>query len=156
MTTQIATIGDNNPPSDEEILREKLEGDNADLISRVDALLDSFTRAPEVVDATNAGATGDFIKQLTGADKEADTRRVAAKEPYLSGGRTVDGFFKAFASKLMDAKKTMEQRLNIHLRAVAEEERRKREEEAVSSAKKRKRRSVRPLKGWPHYGPKMT
>jgi len=130
MDGKIAQTGHNGPPADEDILRQSLLETNGDLVSRVDALMDSMTRTPEVVDASNAGAVGDFIKQLTGANKESDSRRKATKEPYLAGGRTVDGFFKSLDSKLLDAKKKMENRLDVHLRAVAEAERKQREEEA--------------------------
>ena len=123
-------IGHNNPPTDEDILRDTLVENNVDLVDRVEALMDSMTRTPAVVGADNAGAVGDFIKQLSAANKEATARRVATKEPYLAGGRVVDGFFKGLGGKVEDAKKDMEARLNIHLRVVAAEERAAREEEA--------------------------
>tara|TARA_R110000868_G_scaffold350642_4_gene611924 strand:+ start:639 stop:1226 length:588 start_codon:yes stop_codon:yes gene_type:complete len=114
-------IGHNNPPTDENILRDTLVENNVDLVDRVEALMDSMTRTPAVVGADNAGAVGDFIKQLSAANKEATARRVATKEPYLAGGRVVDGFFKGLGGKVEDAKKDMEARLNIHLRVVAAE-----------------------------------
>jgi hypothetical protein len=136
----VAQIGDNLPPADADPLRERLQADHAPLCDRAADLLAAAERAPETVDDDNAGDVGDFIKQIAGHMKTLDVARVAEKEPYLAGGRNVDGFFKPMVDKLKQAKTMVEARLNKHLRAKAEEERRRREEEARRQAEEEARR----------------
>ncbi len=122
-------IGDNMPPPDADPLRDRLTTDYVDQIERRDELLAGAERVPEDIEnEATAQKTGDFIKQLSGAAKNANASRIAEKEPYLAGGRGVDGFFKAITEPLADAKKDIESRLNIFLRAKAVAERRAREE----------------------------
>lgn len=126
----IAEPGHNQPPLDADPLRERLQSDHEALCSRVEELLAAVERVPDEVTEATAGKVSDFIKQLTGHVKLLDTTRVGEKEPYLAGGRNVDGFFKPLTDSLDGAKRLVEGRLNIFLRQKAEEERRRREEEA--------------------------
>lgn len=128
--------GDNRPPADADPLRERLTEDHADLLKRRDELLAASERVPATVNnEETAKKVGDFIKQIGAAVKNADTARVAEKEPYLSGGRTVDGFFKVLITDpLAKAKRDIEDRLNQYLRKKTAEERQRRE------AEKRQRR----------------
>jgi hypothetical protein len=135
----IATIGDNLPPPDADPLRERLAEDHAALISRATELLEAVDRVPETVTEATAGRVSDFIKQLTGHIKALDTTRVAEKEPYLAGGRNVDGFFKAVTDPLGKAKTVVQVRLTAYLREKAEAERRAREEEARRQAEEEAR-----------------
>ncbi len=122
-------IGHNRPPSDADILRERLAERYAEIIARRDELLEAFGRAPETVDDDDtARRVADFVKQLTSAAKTADGVRVKEKEPHLQGGRLVDAFFKVVTDELGKAKKAMEARLTVYQRKVAEEERKRREE----------------------------
>lgn len=126
----VADLGHNKPPADADPLRERLREDHSALCSRTDELLQAAERAPETVDADNAGKVGDFIKQLTGHMKALDATRVSEKEPYLAGGRNVDGFFNPMKEMLAKAKAVIEARLTAFERVKAAEERRRREEEA--------------------------
>jgi hypothetical protein len=146
MDDMTPTIGDNRPPPDADPLRERLQSDHADLCSRADELLAAVERAPEVVNEDNAGAVGDFIKQLTGHRKTLDATRVNEKEPYLAGGRGVDGFFRPMMDKLDTAKKAIESRLSAYLRAKEAEERRKREEVARRAREEQQRRAAEAAK----------
>ena len=123
-------LGHNQPENEAQAIREDLEERHRDILKRASDLLDASTRAPDVVDGDNAGAVGDFIKQITECRKALEGSRVASKEPYLAGGRTVDGFFKAVTTKLDGAKKMIQGRLTKHLREVEAAERKRREEEA--------------------------
>ncbi len=126
------TIGSNNPPPDlliGDTLREKLLEDHADLLKRRDELLAAAERIPEIDSEDIARKVGDYIKQLTAAAKSADAARVGAKEPYLEGGRGVDGFFKNISDPLVDVKKRTETKLTKFLREKEAEERRRRQEE---------------------------
>ena len=125
----IAKIGDNMPPHDADPLRDRLSETHAALLKRRDELLAASERAPsEVSDEDTAGKVADFIKQIAACIKNTDTHRVAEKEVYLAGGRTVDGWFKKIADPLAEAKAKIEARLTIYQRRKADAERRAREE----------------------------
>lgn len=123
-------MGHNNPPSDVEILRDTLAAQNADILSRRDELLAACGRIPAITSDDIAGKVGDHVKLMTSCMKSADTKRVATKEPYLSAGRTVDGFFKGITDPLETAKKQVERNLTAYLQEKAAAERRRREEDA--------------------------
>jgi hypothetical protein len=129
--TAAELIGDNRPPPDlltGETLREKLSEDHAKLIRRRDDLLAAAERIPDIEDDDIARRVSDFIKQVMVAAKASEGARIAAKEPYLDGGRTIDGFFKAISDPLDLVKRGIEKRLTLYLREVADRERREREE----------------------------
>lgn len=128
--TAIADRSHNMPPSDAEILSERLNGKYSDTLKRRDELLASAARAPaEVADEGAAGKFADLVKLLSACTKNAEAERVAEKEPHLAAGRSVDGFFRGITDPLAAAKKTLEQRLTVFQRKKAEAERRRREEE---------------------------
>lgn len=127
-----ADIGSNYPPRDlllGDALREKLLDDHAALLRRRDDLLAAEARIPPIEDEAAAQKVSDYIKQVTACAKAADTARVGEKEPYLEGGRGVDGFFKAISDPLAGVKRRVESALTNYLRRKEAEERRKREEE---------------------------
>lgn len=116
-------------PTPEEI-QEILRADNADLIARADELMAGFERAPaKVEDDETAGRVGDFVKQINAALKAGEAARTNAKEPYLAGGRAVDGVFGPIKDRLTRAKKGLTDRIGVYQRAKAEAERRVRMEE---------------------------
>lgn len=109
----------NNPPADllvGEALREKLRDENTDILDRADQLLEAAGRLPAIDNDDVAGKVGDYIKQLTALIKMAETRRTSAKEPYLEGGRHVDGFFKAVTDPVGKIKETVGKLLTIYER----------------------------------------
>ncbi len=129
-------MGHNQGPDAAEALRQRLEERFGPNVERRDELLEAFERAPETMgDDATAGRTGDFIKQLAAAVKDAETHRKAEKEPFLNSGRTVDGWFKGISEPLQAAQKVMTTRLTVYERAKAAEERKRREaEEAAARA----------------------
>ena len=117
-------IGDNQPP-----LADALRQDHADLIQRRDDLIAAFDRTPESVDdEETAGKVQDFVKQIDAAVKRSEALRKDRKEPYLEGGRQVDGFFKGVSDPLAKASKSLKDRITVFLRRKADAERRAREE----------------------------
>lgn len=123
-------LGHNRPPSDAELIRQRLEGEAAFLIARKDELIAAVERVPAEIDSDEAaGKVADFVKQLMAAHKAAETARIGAKEPHLEAGRVVDGFFKAITEPLYGAKQKIEARLTVWQRKKAEAERRRREAE---------------------------
>ena len=124
--TAPAQMGDNQPD-----LATMLREDHADLITRRDGLHAAVERVPETVDdEQTAKDVTDFIKQIQACIKRANAKRVDTKEPFLEGGRQVDGFFKAITDPLGADKKEIERRLTVYQQARAAEERRRREEQA--------------------------
>jgi len=125
-------IGNNNPPADlllGDALREKLLDENSSLISRRDELLAAAARMPEIKTDEIAGRISDFVKQLTALVKASETQRTGAKEPYLEGGRNVDGFFKAITDPVEKVKNDTQRKLTVYLREKEEAERRARMEQ---------------------------
>src|SRR5579859_1871141 len=124
-------IGHNQPPSPTDLLREELENSAATILRRRDELLAAMERVPTVImDETVCGRVADFVKQVTGCYKLAENARTAAKEPHLSAGRIVDGFFKGITDPLEKIRRSLDQRLTVYQRAKADAERRAREAEA--------------------------
>lgn len=123
-------IGHNQPPDDIELLREKLDAQTLDLQRRVDDLKTAEARLPEITDDASAGDAADFVKMATAAIKDADAKRVDAKEPFLKAGRAVDGFFKGLSDPLDSLRRRVEQRITVYLRAKEARERAAREAEA--------------------------
>lgn len=125
-------LGDNNPPPDllvGDALRETLHDANGDLLRRRDALLEAAERVPTIDSDDVAGKVTDFIKQLAALHKAAEAKRTDAKEPYLEGGRNIDGFFKAITDPVSKAKVSVERRLTEYLRDKELRARREREEQ---------------------------
>lgn len=138
-------LGDNNPPPDllvGEALHEKLRDENQDLLKRRDELLAAAARVPAINDDDMAGKVSDFIKQLSALTKASESKRTDAKEPYLDGGRSVDGFFKAISDPVVKAKTSIEKRLTDYLRekeAAARRERMEQERLAREAAEAARR-----------------
>lgn len=125
-----------------ETLREQLVDAGADLLRRKNELVAAAARMPAITDEISAAMVTDFIRQLSAAAKAADGRRIAAKEPYLEGGRGVDGFFQAIMHPLVTAKKDAEARLGAYMREKEAKARRAREiaaqlEREAAEAKRR-------------------
>ena len=119
----------NNPPADllvGDALRDKLRDENYELIQRRDQLLDAAARIPSIDSDDVAGKVSDYVKQLTALVKASETQRTGAKEPYLEGGRNVDGFFKAITDPVEKVKTDVQRKLTIYLREKEEAERRER------------------------------
>ena len=139
-------IGHNQGPQDDgEALRERLAEQHAALKRRAGDLVAAEARMPEIADDASAGKAGDFIKQLAAAAKAADSARVAEKEPFLAGGRTVDGWFAKLKEPLDQVKRRVETKLSAYLRAKADRERREREEQARIAAEEAKRKEAEAL-----------
>lgn len=125
-------LNHNNPPPDllvGESLREKLQDENRDLVKRRDELLAAAGRIPPIDSDDIAGRVSDFVKQLTALHKAAEAKRTGAKEPYLEGGRNIDGFFKLITDPVEKTKVAVQRQLTIYLRDKEEAARRERQEQ---------------------------
>ena len=138
MTDNVQTTepgpGHNLPPADADALLTRLTETHADLIERRDALLGGIERAPETIeegDEDTAGKMADFVSgQIDKFIKHVKAVHHDEKEPYLTGGRTVDGFLHS----LIDSIETGKVKINKVRKKYADEkaarERREREEAA--------------------------
>ena len=145
-----APLHHNNPPPDllvGDALRNRLADESAALIRRRDDLLAAEARLPVIDSEDVARKVSDFVKQIAAAAKAADGARVAAKEPYLDGGRVVDGFFKAISDPLATLKKNVERKLTEYLREkeAAERARRLQEEREARERAEAARREAEAL-----------
>ena len=124
-------IGHNFPPSLAEEIIDKITSAHKSLADRGGALITALSRVPATVDdeATNAKCA-DFVKQIAGCIKEAESHRVAEKEPFLTAGKRVDGFFRAITDPLEKAAVDVKRRMTIFQRAKDDAERKAREDEA--------------------------
>jgi hypothetical protein len=126
MTATAALIGHNSPP-----VAEALADEHATLTARAASIVEAATRLPASVDDDEtAGRVADFTRQINACTKALDNARVSAKEPFLDGGRAVDGFFKKHSDPLAGVKKKAQQLLDAFAQRKADAERKKRAEEA--------------------------
>lgn len=128
----LAGIGDNSGGmSAAQAIGTNLLEKHPDVVRRSGELAGMIGRAPKAVDnEDDANKISEAVRQCTAFEKMAKALRVEEKEPYLEGGRAVDGFF----AKLIDAvSKTKESLLRVRTAydmQVEAEARRKRDEEA--------------------------
>jgi hypothetical protein len=119
-------IGANNPP-----IKDRLAVDYQSLKDRATELLAGAGRAPtQIKDDDEQGKVGDLVKMLAAAIKRSEGARSNEKEPHLQAGREVDAFFKQISDPLDMAKRGLESRVGVYLRAKADAERKRREDEA--------------------------
>lgn len=129
--TQHALIGHNNPPSDLEILRDRLKENNQKVFDQVDKLKEAADRVPQnIEDDETAGKVADYIKAVNTCNKALEDTRKAEKQPFLDMGRAVDDTFKRPQEELAIAKAKANKPLTAYSLKKQEEERKRREAEA--------------------------
>lgn len=124
-------IGGNNPPLEDpvETLQKRLAEDHVDLLKRQAELLGAGDRIPETVeDDETAGKIGDFVAMLDTLAKNADAARRAAKQPFETAAKAVDGFFRRITDPIERLKKRVAPRQAVYLEQKAARERRELEE----------------------------
>ena len=132
MEAAIIDTKHNNPPSSAELLQSELAEKHYKILDGAANLVAAASRIPQVIeDDATAGKASDYIKMVTGSMKNLEAERVNEKEPFLSLGRIVDGFFKKRIDELTGAKLTASRPLDTWLKKKAAEEQRKRMEEAA-------------------------
>ncbi len=116
---------------DANVMREYLGEEISTLTARKAELLGSVGRVPATIaDDEGARKVADLIKLIAACIKNAEADRVSRKEPFLEGGRVIDGVFRGVTEPLTRAKTDVERKLTLYQREVAEAERRRREEVA--------------------------
>lgn len=124
-------IGHNTPDPAPEI-NKRLGEDYAALKTRVSDLQDRAGKLPKRIktDADHDQYVA-CAKEFRAAAKDAESYRVAEKDPYLRSERAVDAFFGALIERLSQTSTAMNKTLKAFLDEKAEAERRKREAEAA-------------------------
>lgn len=105
-------------------------------LSRLIDFEDALGRMPEEItdDATVAKAAA-FVTQITTAATDAEAKRKEEKQPFLDGGREVDGWWnEAVLGPLDKVKTTVRQRQTAYLTAKEAAERARLAEEAAKAA----------------------
>ena len=116
----------NNPP-----IADRLAVDHTDLLAQVDALAARANEAPRAIkNAEDQATVAHLVSDARALRSRVDKTRMAEKEPYLSGGRAVDGFFKAPIERTDRIGDAFQRIADEHARQVAAEARRKAEDEA--------------------------
>lgn len=116
-------IGDN--------LRDK----HPDLVKRAGELAGMEERAPlPLTSADDADKVSTAIRQCTEFLKAAEGARVDDKEPYLAGGRAVDGFYQNLAKAVNATKAILLRGRTVWDEKIEAEERRRRQEAARVAA----------------------
>jgi hypothetical protein len=131
---KIASIGDNNPPNDAESLTIALCDNHRVALDHAQELVEqSKNISDEIRNDDAADRASDLIKLIMSRKKTLETARVAEKEPYLSLGRVVDGFFKRPMEALDAAHAKAKRPLDVYLKEKAAKEQRRLREEAEAA-----------------------
>lgn len=116
------SIGHNNPPSDFEIVKSRLEEGERDIKKAI--LEIEKTPLPESVDNEEiAGIVTDRIKSIRNIGSGITKTYKEIKEPYLQCSRAVDAWKNKLEADLAVMKSSAEKVLSIFLTKKAEEER---------------------------------
>lgn len=128
----LAGIGDNSGTMDAATaIKTNLTERHPDVVKRSGELAGMLERAPKAVDnEADANKISEAIRQCTAFVKIATETRVKEKEPYLAGGRAVDGFFANLIDAVDKTKKVLLSVRTSYDVAVESEARRQREEAA--------------------------
>jgi hypothetical protein len=125
-------IGHNFPPSDAEVLKETLAEANKETLARAADLIQAADRAPATIETDeDEEKITSYLASVSKCEKSLEARRVAEKEPYLTLGRVVDGFFKSHIDSLDKARRKVKPALDARLLWKREQERKRQLEEAA-------------------------
>lgn len=132
MDSGIAGMGHNQPPMPTaEEMREFLAEQNEEALNRARELYDAAAKTGAVcATEEEAQAITDRIALITKCKKSLEATREGQKEPFLTLGRAVDGFFKPVTEGLDKAKTRLSSILGSYLDKKAREERDRRAKEA--------------------------
>lgn len=135
---EAAKIGHNKPPSDIEILSERLTVEYVPLIRACEEHVDFAKNVPQhFTKDVEASYTSDYVKRMQVCVKDLEQARKDAKDPFLRQGQFVDGFFGDLKKKLDDTIAIVNKPLQDYLMRKAQEEQKRRlEEDAALQAEK--------------------
>lgn len=121
-----------NQAPEGDALELRLREAHAALFRQMVGLEEEASEAPaEVNDQQTADRLTDLAGRIQKAERAFEAARVEAKEPFLTGGRTVDSVLGQPPKTLAGRRTTLMSRVNAHHNRVAAEARRKAEAEAL-------------------------
>lgn len=119
-----AVIGGNRPPIDEQVVIDLAEAlANEGLTARIEELIASAGRAPNITSPDIAGRYADLIKQMVAAGKAVEAERGKLNRPLLNAQRALKGRADAIVSPLKDAEAEARAKVNRYDAEQAEIER---------------------------------
>lgn len=125
----VAPIGHNLPPSDLEIVQQRLADREREIAAKIQIIV--MTPAPETIaDEAQAGAVTDTIKALGGAVKSVEDSHKTVKAPYLECGKAVDAWKNRMIADVDKRKAEYGKPLTAYLEAKAAAERARQLEQA--------------------------
>lgn len=117
-------MGSNNPPIDEQIIVDLAEALAIEgLTSRIEELIASAGRAPNIDSPEIAGRYADLIKQMVAAGKAVEAQREKLNRPLLNAQRALKGRADAITAPLKDAEMAARAKVDKYDREQAEIER---------------------------------
>lgn len=117
-------IGGNNPPIDQQIVIDLAEALATEgLTARIEELIASAGRAPNVTSPEIAGRYADLIKQMVAAGKAVEAEREKLNRPLLNAQRALKGRADAICAPLKDAELAARAKVDTFDKAEAEKER---------------------------------
>lgn len=122
---QLAHTGHNNPPSDIEMVRARLAGEEKEIRDNISAV----TKEPlpaQITDELQAGLVTERIKRIKSIVKKVSDTHKEVKDPYLACGKEVDSWKNKMGSELDRLIADAETPLSAFLDKRAEEERNRR------------------------------
>lgn len=124
----------NNPPSELELLKDRLELKHLIVIKKADEQIKFVAeKIPAVFnDDAEASFTADYIKMMRESQRILEKERKDEKEPFLRQGQFVDSFFKDINLQLEQAISRATAPLNDYLQRKANAEKLEREREAAA------------------------
>lgn len=129
-------MGSNRPPVDEQVIIDLSEALMVEgLTKRIDELIASCGRAPEITSPEIAGRYADLIKQMSAASKAVEAEREKLNRPLLTAQRALKGRADAIVAPLQEAERGARSKVKAYDDAEQEKER-KRQAEAAALARK--------------------
>ena len=138
MSANKEMLGHNNPPTEEEILQDKL---NTSYVAEIEKIveLEKFL-VPEIITDENAPSLADFLARGKSATKDIEAAHRKEKDGFLKLGRVVDAFKNGNLARISNATKKAEDAQFKFLTAKAEAER-----ERLRLAKEKEEREAQEL-----------
>jgi hypothetical protein len=142
-----AVLGHNKPPIDEQIVIDLTDALSAEgLTKRIEDLIASAGRAPEITSDEIAGRYADLIKSMVTAGRAVEAEREKLNRPLLNAQRALKGRADAIVAPLAVAEKDARAKVKAFDDAEAEKERKRladiaaKQREAQESAEKERLR----------------
>jgi len=133
-----AIIGNNRAPIDEQIIIDLADALATEgLTARIEGLIASAGRAPNIDSDEIAGRYADLIKQMVAAGKAVEAEREKLNRPLLNAQRALKGRADAITAPLKDAELIARGKVDKYDKEQAEIERKRRAE--IEAAERRAR-----------------